>query len=124
MKGRLKTLAVVRAVVEILNDFWDDVYCLSRIGLFRGKKLQKWSEEWANRAWMTGIIMDLYVLFQRREVVAGKLRSTSREKYLSVEVGDPEEGKSAMEKMKVEAYWIDVSIVKLLTDFGFCGSTD
>lgn len=122
MKGRLKRLAAVRAVVEILNDFWDDVYCLSRIGVFRSKKLQKWSEDWANRAWMTGILMDLWVLFQRREVMSSKLRGTNREKYLNVEIVDPEERKSAAEDMRVEAYWIDVSIVKLFADLGFCGS--
>jgi hypothetical protein len=119
MKGRLKTLAVVRATVEIMNDFWDDVYCLSRIGFLRSKKLQKWAEDWANRAWMTGILMDLYVLFGRRESVSANLRGMrNREKYLNVET---EERKSDLEKMRVEAYWIDVSIVKLFADFGFCG---
>ena len=110
---------VVRALVEILNDFWDDVYCLSRIGLLRSKRVQMWSEDWANRAWMTGIIMDLYVLFRRREGVGANLRGIrSQEKFLDVET---EERKIALEKMRVEAYWIDVSIVKLLADFGFCG---
>jgi hypothetical protein len=118
-QGRLKPFVVVRALVEILNDFWDDVYCLSRIGLLRSKRVQMWSEDWANRAWMTGIIMDLYVLFRRREGVGANLRGIrSQEKFLDVET---EERKIALEKMRVEAYWIDVSIVKLLADFGFCG---
>ena len=123
MRGRLKKFAVIRALVEIVNDFWDDVYCLSRIGMLRSKKVERLSEDWANRAWMTGIIMDLYVLFQRREATGVKLLTTSQEKYLSVSGMEAEEKKSALEKLRVEAYWIDVSILKLLADFGFCGST-
>ena len=67
--GGLQTFVWVRAMVEIVNDFWDDVYCLSKIGFLRSPKLQRWSEIWANRAWMTGIIMDVYVLIQRRSAL-------------------------------------------------------
>src|SRR5271169_6857633 len=47
-----------RVIVEFMNDFWDDVYCLSRIGLLRSARLQNWSEIWANRAWMMSILID------------------------------------------------------------------
>ena len=119
-KGELRTFALVRAWVEILNDFWDDVYCLSRIGLLRSPKVQRWSEAWANRAWMTGIIMDLYVLIQRRSAMQVKLGTAQNKKYL--DVGSGADDRVVREKLSVEAYWIDVSIAKLLADLGFCGA--
>ena len=118
-KGGLQTFALVHALVEMLNDFWDDVYCLSRIGLLRSPKVQRWSETWANRAWMTGIIMDLYVLMERRSAMRVKLETTRSKKYLDVGSGGDEH--VVQEKLSVEAYWIDVSIAKLLADLGFCG---
>ena len=119
--GGLGTFALVRALVEILNDFWDDVYCLSRIGLLRSPKVQRWSETWANRAWMTGIIMDLYVLMQKRSVMLVKLGTARNKKYLDVRSGADDH--VIREKLSVEAYWIDVSIAKLLADLGFCGAS-
>jgi Peroxisomal biogenesis factor 11 (PEX11) len=123
-KGGLQTFALVRAIVEILNDFWDDVYCLSRIGFLRSPKLQRWSENWANRAWMMGIIMDLYVLKQKRDVTKMKLETIPEKKFLDVKGPSLEEDRvKAREKLSIEAYWIDISIVKLLADLGFCCSS-
>jgi Peroxisomal biogenesis factor 11 (PEX11) len=118
-KGGLRTFMVVRALVEFLNDFWDDVYCLSRIGLLRSPKVQRWSENWANRSWLTGIIMDIYVLMQKRKATALKLEG-SKEKHLEIALeGERVNGRKIL---AVESYWIDVSIAKLLADFGFCGT--
>jgi hypothetical protein len=122
-KGRLRTLALIRAVVEILNDLWDDLYCLSRIGLLQSKRVQKWSEKWANRAWMMGIILDLQVLFEKKTAMADRLRSAAEKNSLDVGFAVREERDIVQYKAHVEAYWIDVSIVKLLADFGFCGIT-
>lgn len=123
VRERLETFALIRAIVEFVNDFWDDVYCLSRIGFLRGARLQKVSEDWANRAWMTGIVMDLYVLMQRRRVMALKLNSGEEKKHLDVSISlvAPGEPVNVRNKLKLEAYWLDVSIAKLLADFGFCG---
>jgi hypothetical protein len=122
-KERLETFALIRAIVEFVNDFWDDVYCLSRIGFLRGAKLQKVSEDWANRAWMTGIVMDLYVLMQRRRVMAAKLDSAKEKRHLDISLSVPgtDDPVKIQHKLELEAYWLDVSIVKLLADFGFCG---
>lgn len=112
---------VLRAVVEFFNDFWDDVYCLSRIGLLRSPRVQLWSETWANRAWMTGIIMDLHVLMHKRAKMAKKLNDIDA-RFLEVPgvkvTGDLN---VTDQKARAEAFWIDVSILKLLADFGFCG---
>ena len=120
-KGGLRTFALVRALVEILNDFWDDVYCLSRIGLLRSPKVQRWSETWANRAWMTGIIMDVYVLIQRRSATRRTMETAQNKKFL--DVGSSANDRLVRKKLSVEAYWIDVSIAKLLADLGFCGAS-
>src|SRR5271169_3473072 len=108
-KGGLQTFGLVRAIVEFLNDFWDDVYCLSRIGFLRSPKLQRWSETWANRAWMMGIIMDLYVLKQKREVTKMKLETVPEKRFLDVKGPSLEEDRvKARENLSIEAYWIDV----------------
>lgn len=120
VNGGLRTFALVRALVEILNDFWDDLYCLSRIGLLKSPKLQRWSETWANRSWMTGIIMDLYVLMERRTAVRVKLETARNKNYL--DVGSGVNNHVVGEKLSTEAYWIDISIAKLLADLGFCGA--
>ncbi len=111
--------AFIRAVVEFINDFWDDVYCLSRIGFLRSKRLQDISEIWANRAWMMGIIMDLRVLMERRSTMAKKLKEADEKKLLGVGILENQEQKMKR-KLLTDAYWIDVSIVKLLADLGFC----
>ena len=118
-QGRIPNFALIRAIVEFINDFWDDVYCLSRIGLLRGKKLQEVSEIWANRAWMLGIIMDLQVLMGRKSAMAKKLNAVDKKKLLAVGVLENQEQKMKRE-LQTESYWIDISIVKLLTDLGFC----
>lgn len=120
-KGPLRTLVLVRAVVEFLNDFWDDVYCLSRIGFLKSPKIQRWSETWANRAWMMGIIMDLHAIMQRRKVMKVKLATPTEKKLLDVGGSIHDEDRLKEQKrLAVEAYWIDVSIVKLLADLAFC----
>jgi len=116
---RIPKLVLIRAVVEIINDFWDDVYCLSRIGLLRSQRLQTVSEVWANRAWMMGIIMDLHVLMERRSTMTKKLGAVDEKKLLAVGVLENQE-QQMRRKLLTEAYWIDISIVKLLADFGFC----
>jgi Peroxisomal biogenesis factor 11 (PEX11) len=122
-KGGLNRVSLIRAILEIINDFWDDVYCLTRIGLLQSARLQKVSEDWANRAWMTGIIMDLLVLMQRREHMKKTLATTNQKKYLEVGISvlEPDDPTNVREQLRVEAYWIDISILKLFADFGFCG---
>lgn len=122
-KPNLSTFEVIREIVEFINDFWDDVYCVSRIGTLRSARLERLSEDWANRSWMTGVIMDLYLLFQRRRVITAKLKETEEKKHLKVEltVLGADEISRIREKIKNDAYWTDVSIAKLLADFGFCG---
>ena len=122
-KGHLKLFALVREVVEFINDFWDDVYCLSRIGVLKSPRVQRISEEWANRAWMIGIIMDLHVLLKRRKATREAL-TVNDGTYFSAGLllpQQPQESEKTRKKLLGEAYWIDVSILKLLADFGFCG---
>jgi hypothetical protein len=109
---------LVRAVVEFINDFWDDVYCLSRIGFLRSAKVQYLSEIWANRAWMTGIVMDLHVLMEKRTKMMKKIKD-SQGRFLNVP--GMAEKDMASQKLGIEAFWIDISILKLLADLGFCG---
>ena len=110
---------IVRAIVEFINDFWDDVYCLSRIGFLKSPKVEHLSEIWANRAWMAGIIMDLQVLMQKRAKMAEKLKDVQG-RFLTVP--GSAENDVATQKLHTEAFWIEVSILKLLADFGFCGT--
>jgi len=117
--GGLGTFALIRAIVEFKNDFWDDVYCLSRIGFLKSPKLQRVSEDWANRSWMTGIVMDLLLLWGKRRAIKVKLDSSLKKGFLGVPSGGDDH--ALMRKLLSEAYWIDVSIVKLLMDLGFCG---
>jgi len=106
-----------RVLVEFVNDFWDDVYCLCRIGVFRSPRLQSLSETWANRAWMMSILIDLNGLSHKRAVLARRLDSTRTTQHLSVPASeDPQQ------ILKVDAFWTDLSIIKLLADFGFCGT--
>jgi Peroxisomal biogenesis factor 11 (PEX11) len=107
---------LLRVIVEFINDFWDDVYCLSRIGVFRSAKLQLLSETWANRAWMMSILIDLNAAMKKRAVIAEELEPT-----LSAPVLNVPGTEDSIEKLKVDAFWADISIVKLLADFGFCG---
>ena len=118
-QGAITKFALIRAIVEIINDFWDDVYCLSRIGLLRSKRLQTVSEIWANRAWMMGILMDLNVLMERKSAMTRKLKAAGETNLLRVGVLENQEQRMRR-KLRAEAYWIDVSIVKLLADFAFC----
>jgi Peroxisomal biogenesis factor 11 (PEX11) len=118
-QGPISKTVFVRAVVEFMNDFWDDVYCLSRIGFLRSKRLQDVSEIWANRAWMMGIMMDLHVLMERRSAMARKLKEADEKKSLGIGVLENQEQKMKR-KLLTDAYWIDVSTVKLLADLGFC----
>ena len=116
----LRGYDLIRAVVEFLNDFWDDVYCLSRIGLLRGPRLQLWSETWANRAWMMGIIMDLQVLMQKRTKLATRSKNVPG-LFLSVPgLQEKADNDLSLEKLRAEVFWIDVSILKLLADLAFC----
>ena len=118
-QGRIPKFVLIRAIVEIINDFWDDVYCLSRIGLLRSKRLQEVSEIWANRAWMMGIIMDFHVMMGRKSTMAKKLKAADENELLGVGVLEtPEQNMKRV--LQSEAYWIDVSIWKLLADLGFC----
>jgi hypothetical protein len=116
----LRPLAFIRVFVEILNDFWDDVYCLSRIGFLRSAKVQRWSETWANRAWMTGIVIDLLGLLKKRTAM-----KQAAEENKNLEVGvlvlKTDDREIVREKMRVDAYWNDMSIIKLFADLGFCG---
>jgi Peroxisomal biogenesis factor 11 (PEX11) len=121
-KGGLRTLAMIRAIVEFINDFWDDVYCLSRIGFLKSARLQHVSEEWANRSWMTGTLIDLWGLWGRRRAMKVKLDSSFERKFLDVS-SEGEDRALERTKLLTEAYWIDVSILKLFMDLGFCGST-
>jgi len=114
----LGTSATIRAFIEFVNDFWDDVYCLSRIGMIRNAAIQRLSENWANRAWMFGILMDLHALLEKRRALRQSTGLAADRTHLKVQVNDVEEGRT---KLQAELFWVDVSIAKLLADFGFCG---
>ena len=118
-KGGLSTFDLIRAIVELKNDFWDDVYCLSRIGFLKSPRLQRVSEDWANRSWMTSILMDLLVLWKKRHAIKVKLNSSFEKGFLEIPSGGDD--RAPVRNMLTEAYWIDISIVKLLMDLGFCG---
>lgn len=120
-KGGLRTVSLIRAIVEFINDFWDDVYCLSRIGFLKSPRLQRVSEDWANRSWMTGTLIDLWVLWGKRRAMKVKLDSSFQKGFSDVS-SEGDDRALARKKMLAEAYWTDVSIVKLLMDLGFCGS--
>jgi hypothetical protein len=68
---------------------------------------------------MMGIIMDLHVLMGRRSAMTKKLSAVDEKKLLAVGVLENQE-QQMRRKLLTEAYWIDISIVKLLADFGFC----
>ena len=68
---------------------------------------------------MMGIIMDLRVLMERRSTMAKKLKEADEKKLLGVGILENQEQKMKR-KLLTDAYWIDVSIVKLLADLGFC----
>ena len=63
--------------------------------------------------------MDLQVLMQKRAKMAEKLKDVQG-RFLTVP--GSAENDVATQKLHTEAFWIEVSILKLLADFGFCGT--
>jgi len=117
---KLETLARIRAWIEFVNDFWDDVYCLSRIGVIRNAAIQRLSEDWANRAWMLGILMDLHALLEKRATLRQSTVPAVHGASLKVQLQVNDVQKTGV-NLQTELFWLDVSIAKLLADFGFCG---
>jgi len=68
---------------------------------------------------MTGIVIDLLGLLKRRTAIK---QATDENKNLEVGVLvlKTDDREIVREKMRVDAYWNDMSIIKLFADLGFC----
>jgi hypothetical protein len=69
---------------------------------------------------MTGIVIDLLGLLKKRTAM-----KQAAEENKNLEVGvlvlKTDDREIVREKMRVDAYWNDMSIIKLFADLGFCG---
>jgi hypothetical protein len=97
LQTRIMNLDFIIEIVDLWTSFFDDVYCLCKMGVLRSKKLEKYSEIQASQAWFLSIILNLYVLYNDHV----KLQS-----------------KDKIESRKI--YWSKVSIAKLVFDGLFC----
>ena len=88
-----------RALLELINALCDDLYCLARIGLF-SSDVRDWADAWCNRIWFVSILVDLQKALRER----------------------PTDGEKKQQHAvtKEQLLWMDISIVKLLADLGFC----
>ena len=90
---------LARALLELINALCDDLYCLARIGLF-SSDVRDWSDTWCNRIWFVSILADLQKALRERPAEGEK-----QQQYAAT---------------KQQLFWMDISIVKLLADLGFC----
>ncbi|CAG8679112.1 16701_t:CDS:2, partial [Cetraspora pellucida] len=95
----------INAFVGIMNDIFDDLYCLGKINVL-DKSVAKWAEPIAIKFWFFSICLDIHeTLF--------KIWQTN-EKIKKANSGETE-------KHNQKLYWLNVSLVKLFMDFLFCG---
>ncbi|GBB99598.1 hypothetical protein RclHR1_03580005 [Rhizophagus clarus] len=102
-------LGFVNSVVSILNDIFDDLFCLGKVGIL-DKSVAKRSEPIAIKLWFLNIIMDIH------EVIFKIWYLNKQTKKSKGKLSDND-----IEKLKDKKYWLYVSLVKFSMDLGFCG---
>ncbi|CAG8564344.1 19003_t:CDS:2 [Racocetra persica] len=101
-------LGVINAIVGIMNDIFDDLYCLGKIEIL-DKSVAKWAEPIAIKLWFFSICLDIH------EIVFKILQMNK--KIVKIEKANSEE----LEKCQHRLYWLKVSLAKIFMDFLFCG---
>ncbi|KAG5359370.1 hypothetical protein CJU90_4114 [Yarrowia sp. C11] len=60
-KNSLTSLALQAEIMEVINTIGDDIYCLSKIGVVKGKRLGRNGELMANWGWYGAIFINIKV---------------------------------------------------------------
>ncbi|CAB4435689.1 unnamed protein product [Rhizophagus irregularis] len=102
-------LGFINSITSILNDFFDDLYCLGKVGIL-DKSVAKRAEPIAIKLWFLNIIMDIHEVIFR----IGYLNEQTKKSKGKLSEND-------IEKLKDKKYWLYASLVKLSMDFSFCG---
>ncbi|CAB4382346.1 hypothetical protein RhiirA5_496989 [Rhizophagus irregularis] len=102
-------LGFINSITSILNDFFDDLYCLGKVGIL-DKSVAKRAEPIAIKLWFLNIIMDIHEVIFR----IWYLNEQTKKSKGKLSEND-------IEKLKDKKYWLYASLVKLSMDFSFCG---
>ncbi|RIA85019.1 peroxisomal biogenesis factor 11 [Glomus cerebriforme] len=99
----------INSVTGILNDIFDDLYCLGKIGIL-DRSVAKRAEPIAIKLWFINIVFDIHEIIFRIWLLNEKTKK-SKEKL----------SENDLKKLKDKKHWLYISLVKLTMDFGFCG---
>ncbi|KAG9286646.1 hypothetical protein G9A89_012196 [Geosiphon pyriformis] len=102
-------IGFINSIVGMLNDFFDDVYCLGKIGVFN-KGVAKKAEPIAIRFWFFNILLDINNCLIKIWLVNAAMRNVKGK-------GTEEE----LKKLKGKRYWLIYNLAKFSADLGFCG---
>ncbi|RIB17683.1 peroxisomal biogenesis factor 11 [Gigaspora rosea] len=98
-------LGSINAFLSILNDLFDDLYCLGKIDII-DKSIAKWAEPKAIKLWFFCICLDIHETFFKIYQIKNKIKKANSEES---------------EKYQQKLYWLNISLTKLIMDFLFCG---
>ncbi|CAG8563681.1 4096_t:CDS:10 [Ambispora gerdemannii] len=102
-------IGFLNSIVGLLNDFFDDLYCLGKIGVL-SKTIEKRAEPIAIRFWFFTILLDVNDCLLKVWLLNAKMRKVK-------DRCNEEEWK----KLEEKKYWLKYNLVKFLMDLGFCG---
>ncbi|CAG8811781.1 2848_t:CDS:1, partial [Gigaspora rosea] len=97
-------LGSINAFLSILNDLFDDLYCLGKIDII-DKSIAKWAEPKAIKLWFFCICLDIHETFFKIYQIKNKIKKANSEES---------------EKYQQKLYWLNISLTKLIMDFLFC----
>ncbi|RKP10917.1 peroxisomal biogenesis factor 11, partial [Thamnocephalis sphaerospora] len=125
----------VPITLGVLNDFFDDVYCLCRIKCLP-KRFEHVSERWSLWCWYIGLWIDLHSNLMDQLRIRAQIRKQTRllthattkqsqTATLTWQMSDDaaqcqEEIDAKLATLREKEYWLRVSGGKLLGDFAFC----
>jgi hypothetical protein len=102
---QLVTIGNLNAFLSAVNEFFDDMVCLCKIGVV-SKERGLWYEFYANYLWLICTMIDLRDQFEAHKKLVGKQKKDDTST----------ESKELKEKLFVNR----ISIAKLMADFLFC----
>ncbi|CAG8648370.1 7533_t:CDS:2, partial [Ambispora leptoticha] len=102
-------IGFLNSMIGLLNDFFDDLYCLGKIGVL-SKGIEKRAEPIAIRFWFFTILLDVNDCLLKIWLLNTKMRKV-KDKC----------SKEEWNKLEEKKYWLKYNLMKFLADLGFCG---
>lgn len=99
---------LIKTIAEVWNTVFDDIYCIVKMKAFRSQtkpKLYKYASMQADRAWIVGILLNLYN--ERRNLIRQEVQWNSVDDHIE---------KQTLSRQRLLSL---VNIVKLLCDLVF-----